>query len=526
MGIDNVSETPITVRDENGAQSTAAGAENHEGKQTNPIKQQENVPVFLKSGDVSTADEEDAAQIGEFLSNRKARKQRRAELKEYLLEQTDESGNKIYSHKQAKKLAKYQVRNEKDQAKAKITVPFIDEEAYENFKAALKAEGKEDLYKPTLIKNKKVLAMINGDNITDQAEKIENAKKWFMTDGNGELIIGDNGQYVFDPEKYKAEMSKDASDTGYRLTLAGRAQHAKERGLSKNAEKDAVKAAGLGYRKDRTWLYKTLLCTAGAAAFVFGGATATAASAAAAGAGATAGNVSAEASSTSASKATASNRVGQILGGTACLIAAALIKDRDFGKDRRAEAQGVFETGTEQPVQEEQGAVEPQEEIQEEELPPEEECAELPCMQPKEVLPETTRISTIRGGGPYHYAQLYVDENGSPLKKGSAEFRELQRKLSSGKYSIQVIDRKTRELVNEIPLKSGTARLAADADAKAKKGFDDAKIVDGSGDRKYAKVQRNGKWVVVYCDTGELVPNTKEHNSFDEAQDEIDQMSK
>lgn len=491
---------------------------------TNHVKQQENGPIFMEAGDVATVDVEDAKKIGEFLNNKKLRKLREAELTNYLLKQTNDNGMRIYTVDQAEKLAKYQVKNEVDQARSKITIPFIDEAAYEKFKEQLKAEGKEDLYEVKLIKNKKVLAMINGDKITDPAAKEENAKKYFMTDENGNLIKGENGQYIFDPDKYKAEMVKDTS--GYRLTLAGRAEHAERRGISKNAEKDAVKAAGLGYRKDRTWLYRSLLIGAGVASVVFGGAVATAIAGASSTAGAVAGGASAGAEAGAAAKATATNRVGQIVGGAACLVAAAFVKDRD-GKDHRGAAQEVFENREETVVV--PPPVVPEEEPGLEEQPvvpsqQEETCEEPPCMTPKELPPELATVSTIVGGGPYHYAQLYVDENGKPYKKGTPEFKELQRKLSSGEYSIQTVDRKHRELRKYIPVGDGMASLADDADAKAKRGFDDARVEPGTGDRKYAKVQRNGKWVVVYCDNGQVVPGTGKHNSREAAQAEIDRI--
>lgn len=478
------------------------------------VSEQKNEPVFMKPNDVSTATEEQAVEIGEFLNSRKVRKQRRAELTNYLLEQTDSNGVRVYSEDQAEDLAKDQVKNERDQARAKVTIPFIDKEAYEKFKEQLKLDGKEDLYEPTLIKNKKVLAMINGDNLPTIEEKEANYKKYFMTDENGELIKGADGKYIFDPEKYKAEMVKDTS--GYRLTLAGRAQHAEERGISRNAEKDAIKAAGLGYRKDRTWLYRSLLIGAGVATAVWGGATATAV--AGAGAGAVTGGASAEAGAIA--RATATNRVGQILGPLGFFTAAALVKDKD-GKDTRGDAQKVFENlpPEEQPPVEEKPPVEEQPPVEE---PPVVICEEPPCMRPQQLPPDVSVISTIVGGGPYHYAQLYVDENGNPLKKGSKEFLELQRKLSSGEFSIQTVDKKHRELRNTIQLESGVVKLADDADAKAKEGFDDARVIAGTGDRKYAKVVRNGKWIVVYCKDGKQVPGTGSFATQQEAQKLID----
>ena len=521
MAIRIVSQEPVKKTESVQSQSVNPQPEGNSG-QAAPVQPQASGPIFMEAGDVSTVDVEDAKKIGEFLNNKKLRELREAELTNYLLKQTNDKGYRIYTVDQAEKLAKYQVKNEVDQAKSKITIPFIDKEAYEKFKEQLKAEGKEDLYEVKLIKNKKVLAMINGDNIIDPAAKEENAKKYFMTDENGNLIKGENGQYIFDPDKYKAEMVQDTS--GYRLTLAGRAEHAERRGISKNAEKDAVKAAGLGYRKDRTWLYRSLLIGAGVAAFTFGGAVATAVAGASSTAGAVAGGATAGAEAGAAAKATATNRVGQIIGGAAPIIAAAFVKDRD-GKDHRGEAQKVFENRPETVVVPPPVEQDEQEEQVVQVQQGEEECEEPPCMKPQELPPELATISTIVGGGPYHYAQLYVDENGKPYKKGTPEFKELQRKLSSGEYSIQTVDRKHRELRKYIPVGEGVASLADDADAKAKRGFDDAKVRPGTGDRQYAKVQRNGKWVIVYCDNNQVVPGTGKHDSREAAQAEIDMIT-
>lgn len=469
-------------------------------------------PIFMEPGDVSTASLEDAKKIGEFLNNKETRKLREAELAGYLLMQKYDGG-KVYSVDEAEKLAKYQVKNEVDQARAKVTIPFIDKETYENFKSYLKEQGLEDIYIPKLIKNKKVLKMINGENITDPAEKEANYKKYFMTDVDGNLIKGKNGQYVFDPEKYKEEMSKDT--TAYRLTLADRAEHSKERGISKNAEKDAIKATGLGYRKDRTWLYRGILLGAGAATAIWGGAAATAVAGAAA--DATTGGASAGAGAVA--KATAKNRLGQILGPIGFVTAAALVKDRDGKHDHRAEAQEVFETELPEIIVtpekvEEKPAVE--------EKPPivvvTPDCDEKPCLDVKQLPPEYQKISTIVGGGPYHYTQLYVDKNGNPLQKGSKAFKDLQKKLSSGEDSIQTIDRKHRELKKEITLSDGTkVKLADNADEIARRGFDDARVEKGKGDRKYKQVQRDGEWIVVYCDNGKVVPGSGKYKTEDEA---------
>lgn len=512
MGIKVTLYKPVEQQDSQQVKVQNVKPEHDSTQVSNPSETRIKEPIFMKAGDVSTVDESGATRIHQFLNSKDAQKARRTELTSYLLQQTNEDGQRMYTYDQAKKLAKAQVKNEKDQAKSKVTIPFIDKEAYEKFKDQLKAEGKEDLYTPKLIKNKKVLAMINDP---------KNAKTYFMTDEKGELIKGANGQYIFDPEKYKAEMVKDTS--GYRLTLTGRAEHAEKRGLSKNAEKDAVKAAGLGYRKDRTWLYRSLLIGAGVSSFVFGGAVSTAIAGAASSAGAAAGSASAGADAGAYAKATATNRVGQIIGGVAPILAAAFVSDKD-GKNVRGQAQEVFENRPQPEAPKVEVKEEPKPEPKKEEpvVKPEEECPEPPCMRPEELPAQTAKISTIVGGGPYHYAQLYVDENGKPFIINSKTFKELQKKLSSGKYAIQTVDRRHRELLTEIPLENGVAKLADDADAKAKRGFRDAVVVRGSGDRKYAKVQRNGKWIIVFCEDGKQVPGTGQYNTREKAQSTID----
>lgn len=81
-----------------------------------------------------------------------------------------------------------------------------------------------------------------------------------------------------------------------------------------------------------------------------------------------------------------------------------------------------------------------------------------------------TKVNIIPFGGAYHYAQLYVDENGAPLKIGSNEFKELVRKLNNG----DMLDAgKERALSKEIELSNGKkVKLMDNPNDKIAKGFD------------------------------------------------------
>ncbi len=492
--------------------------QNLQSKAVNPqptTKQETKTPIFMADKDVSTVKPEDAKKIGDFLNSKEARAARQVELENYLLTQKTEGGYRKYTVAQAEELAKYQVKNEMEQAKAKVTIPFTNEEQYKAFKQTLKEQGAEKLYNVTLIKNKKVLGMIN-----------QNPEKYYLQDKNGQLVKDKNGAYILDPDKYKAEMVQDTS--AYRLTLKDRAEHAQERGISKNAEKDAVKTAGLAYKKDRTWLYRSLMAGGAVAAGVFGGATATAV--ATADAAATGGCSGANADA--AAKAVAHNHLGQILGAAGMLIGAAFVKDKDAKTNHRLEAYDAFKQPEQAekpeetpPVQQEpekpEEPVKPENPVQETpQVQPEEEC-DPPCMKPQELPATGKKIPIIKGGGPYHYAQLYVDADGKPIKKGTPLFKELQKKLSAGEFAIKNVDRQHRELAESIDLKGGTVHLADNAAEKAKKGFADARVVRGTGDRKYARVKRNGKWIVVYCTDGKQVPGTGKYDSAQDAQNAI-----
>ena len=70
----------------------------------------------------------------------------------------------------------------------------------------------------------------------------------------------------------------------------------------------------------------------------------------------------------------------------------------------------------------------------------------------------------------------------------------------------------------EITLSDGTkVKLADNADEIARRGFDDARVEKGKGDRKYKQVQRDGEWIVVYCDNGKVVPGSGKYKTEDEA---------
>lgn len=417
-------------------------------------------PKFMKAYDVSTASQEDALKIGDFLTNKETRKLREQELSAYLLKCVKENGE-AYTQDEAEKFAKYQVKNEMSQATSKITVPFIDKDAYEQ---AVK-ENLCGLYNYTLITDEELLSKINGDKIVDEAKKIENYKKYFKTDANGELVKDNDGKYIFDGDKFKAEFVQDVG-TDYKLQLSEREEHAKIRGISKNSEKNAIKAAGLDYRHDRTWLYRGLAAGAGVASLVFGGAVAHAAAGASAGACAS--------GSTAAATADATNRTGQIIGGAVAFASIPFIKDTYDGH-KRSDAVKAFEEA--QPtVKTEIPKIEiPQVSlVKPVELDKFELETERPCYDIQE---NGTPVKTINYGGYWHYANLYNDCKTGKKITGK-ELQELTRLLKPGNEnsSIQVMQTQVRGkngkmrtvsqrvLQDEITLSNGTVVCLASPD--------------------------------------------------------------
>lgn len=413
-------------------------------------------PKFMKHYDVSTASSEEARQIGEFLSNKDKRTARQAELAKYLLTRTKENG-KAYTQDEAEKLAKYQVQNEMAQANSKVTIPFIDESAYN--KAI--AEDKEGLYNYTLIKDKEVLALINGDGIVDEVKKAENYKKYFKTDTNGELIKDEAGNYVFDGDKFKSEFVQDIG-TDYKLQLSEREENARRRGISKSSEKNAIKAAGLDYRKDRTWLYRGLALGATAASLVWGGAAATAIAIASAGASAGSACGSSEASTSSKSVAKATNRTGQIIGSAVALASVPFIKDTYDGHKRPDAAEAFKEHPKNESIAIQPAKI-PTPEIK---IEPPKLVVEKPCYDIQE---SGKAVKTINYGGYWHYANLYNDCKTGKQITGK-ELQELTRLLKPGheNSSIQLMKTQVqgkngkmrtvnkRVLQDEITLSNGT----------------------------------------------------------------------
>lgn len=413
---------------------------------------------FMKAKDISTAIEADAKKIGEFLNNKTLQESRRKDLANYLLKYENKDGSKTFTYEEAYKLAGKQVENEKAQAKAKITIPFINKQEYEKALAEAASKGKSDLYNFTLIENKEVLGMINA-----------NPKKYFKTDDKGELIKGSNGQYVFDPDKYKAEMVED-TNTDYKLQLKEREERAQLRGISMNAEKAAIKATGMDVRRDNTGLYRTLVGTAALAAACFGGVTATAA----AGAGAQAGS---SATAVAGAVATATNHTAQVIGGVAGAAVLPFIHDKDAKLNKRQISADLFNMPQEQEPKGQKIDLKPVEgaKIKQSSLKPRDINVYVPeaCYE----VQDNKTVKTIPYGGYWHYASLYANcENGKGLT--SKQLQDLTKLLQPGKsnYSIQIgANNKERILQERIILTDGTEVCL---------------LQDKAFDAKYAEMQR------------------------------------
>ena len=107
----------------------------------------------------------------------------------------------------------------------------------------------------------------------------------------------------------------------------------------------------------------------------------------------------------------------------------------------------------------------------------------------------TTKVNTIKFGGPYHYAQLYTYEDGTPIPKGSADFKALVQALKTGDNGIQESGNQ-RVLHNQISLPSGkTVKLVADPNVRIAQGFTDAK--GGGENLRYQVYQEtNGRYYI------------------------------
>ena len=453
-------------------------------------------PKFMAQMDISTVDEANDKRIGEFLKDKKLQEARKNELANYLLTYKNKDGSAYFTAEEAYELADKQLDNEKAQARAKITVPFIDKEAYEAAVKRAKEEGREDAYEFTLITNKKVLAMINGDNITDPAAKEVNYKKYFLTNDKGELIKDSNGNYIFDPDKYKAEMVKDTG-TDYKLQLSEREDAAFKRGLSKNAEKDAIKATGMDVRRDNTGLYKSLAGVAALAAIIFGAAEATAA------ADAVAGSAVAHASSHAVTHG------AQIAGAAAGLLGVAFIKDKDGKINKRQIAADLFNSTPKEPEM-------PDLEISKLSVPgslaPE---LKMVKDEPCYTLEKGASVKTIKYGGYWHYANLYNDcTTGKQLTP--AQIKELTQLLKPGHdgASIQKGDSyKEKVLQREITLSDGTKVCLADEDTINARIAEMEKTTSADPEKK-ARLRLIDQNVTVRdCDTGEYVGSAKDEQS-------------
>ncbi len=469
---------------------------------TNPVTGGDDTkkPVFMQAHDVKTANEEDAKKIGEFLSSKEKRQQRQDELQAYLM-------GMGYEEKEAKKLAKSQVENEMAQANAKRTVVFIDEKAYNDFVAQ---QPKDSPYKATLIKDKEVLEMIRGERLVNPTpeEKEEHLKKFYKTDEDGNLVKDENGQYIFDSDKYKTEMEQDV--TAYRLTLKDRAEGAEKRGYDPSDEKNAIIATGMDWKFDKTWLGKGIFATVAILSAIFGGSSAHAESHATTGGnpgplfphGPGANNCGTGCTATAI--ADAKNYTGNVVGGTLGTLGALTYKDRDDAVDSRKKVNDLL--NPDEPVEEKDPCDEVEKENEElkkeiEELKKKIEELETDIIEiPPEVekcysIEKGVEVAVIKFGGYSHYASLYSDcETGKPLTQ--AQIRELTELLMPGhpESSIQRGEN-GRVLRPTIKLKDGTEVCLADEDERARR-IANMKTESGGGEMKLD----GRKVVVTSCD--------------------------
>ncbi len=412
---------------------------------------------FMQAQNYSTASQEDAKKIQIFLNDKNVRTARQEELTAYLLGLKDDEGKECFTYDEAVKAAKYQVENEVSQKRAQVTIQFIDKDEYEAAVAKAKQDGTDQLYNFKLIEDKEVLAHINGDKLKTIEEKEANYKKFFKTDEQGNLIKGENGKYIFDSDKYKAEFGKDVN-LDNKLQLAERESAAKARGMSANAEKNAIKAAGLDYRRDNTGLYRTLAGTAALAALIFGGVTAEA----------WAGAKSSAA--VAASHAVVHNRVASIIAALGLAGAIPFLNDKDGKTNHRQDAAVAFQQKPQEPTKPELPKLDAPAKISLIQEPKIEDFKlekQAPCYN----LEKGVTVDTIRYGGPWHYAQLYNNcDTGKPLS--GKQLNELKNLLKPGHdgSSIQEGDSwKTKVLQNEITLSDGTKVCLADKEEIARR---------------------------------------------------------
>jgi hypothetical protein len=411
---------------------------------------------FMQAQDYSTASQSEAVSIHNFLNNSSLRTARQEELTAYLLGLKDEQGNSCFTYDEAAKAAKYQLENEISQKKAKVTIQFIDKNEYDAAVAKAQKDGSDQFYNFKLITDKEVLAHINGDNLKTIEEKEANYKKFFKTDDKGNLVKDENGKYIFDSDKFKAEFGKDVG-LDNKLQLAERECAAKRRGMSASSEKNAIKAAGLDYRRDNTGLYRTLAGTAALAALVFGGVTAEAWAGGAAN------------STVAAAHSVVHNRLASLLCAGGLAGAIPFIHDKDGKTNHRQDAAELFQ---------QKPAPEPQK-PQLAEVPPRISFVQEPKIEdfklekqaPCYNLEKGVTVDTIRYGGPWHYAQLYNNcDTGKPLT--GKQLNELKNLLKPGHdgSSIQEGDSwKTKVLQNEITLSDGTKVCLADKEEIARR---------------------------------------------------------
>ncbi len=454
---------------------------------TNPVTGGDDTkkPVFMQAHDVKTANEEDAKKIGEFLSSKEKRQQRQDELQAYLM-------GMGYEEKEAKKLAKSQVENEMAQANAKRTVVFIDEKAYNDFVAK---QPKDSPYKATLIKDKEVLEMIRGERLVNPTpeEKEEHLKKFYKTDENGNLVKDENGQYIFDSDKFKTEMEQDV--TAYRLTLKDRAEGAEKRGYEPSDEKNAIIATGMDWKFDKTWLGKALFATAAVLSAIFGKSSITVNT------NITGGNCN----YTDVQRE--DNYTGGIVGAAVGTLGALTYKDRDDAVDNRKKANDLL--NPEEPVEEKDPCDELEKENEElkkkiedleQQLAEKDEDDENIVIAPEVELcyeiDEGVEVATIKFGGPSHYATLYNNcETGKPLTQ--AQINELTELLMPGHpmSAIQQDENGTIILHQTVTLKDGTKVCLADKEEQAKR-ISTMKTASGGG----ALPVEARKVVVTSCD--------------------------
>ena len=381
---------------------------------------------FLQAQDYATKTV-GAKEIHEYLNNKDLQKKRQEELAAYLLDMKDESGNRKFTADEAVSAAKLQVENENSQLNAQITKVFVDEASYNKALAEAKKNGTDKIYNFNLIKDENLLSYIKG-----------NEDKFYDVD--------EAGNKVFSSDKFKAEFGQDVG-TDNKLQLKEREQAAERRTITKTAEKNAIKAAGLDYRRDNTGLYRTLAASAALACLGIGFA-------------ATAEATAISALGSAHAKASA---IGVGAAGAAATGATIpFLRDKDGKTNKRQNAADLF---AQQPKQEEPEPVvqevkeepttPPATQVQQEQPKPEEPCYDILATVP---------VKTIKYGGYWHYANLYNDcKTGKALnKKQIDELTQLLKPGHEGSSMQKGDSLRTKNLVSEITLSDGTKVCLAD----------------------------------------------------------------